>query len=119
MNMHIHSANLPVSDVDAAIAFWVDVLGWEKRTDAQVSEDFRFVTVGPVGGQAELSLQPSTGGAPGGVSLVCDDLDDLQARLAAHNIELSMPITQMAWGSRGCEFTDPFGNRFYVDETPK
>lgn len=116
MKMHIHSAGLPVPDVDAAIAFWVNVLGWEKRIDQQVGEGFRFVTVAPLGGEAELSLQQGETSSTGGVSLICNDLDALQEKLTAHGMELTMPITAMGWGTRGCEFADPFGNRFYVDE---
>ncbi len=54
----VHSASVVVADQDAALDFYVDTLGWEKRADAPVSEDYRWLTVAPVGGDAEVALEP-------------------------------------------------------------
>lgn len=61
MFKHIHSVGL-VDDIDAAIAFYVDTLGFEKRIDNVVDGGFRFVTVAPVGGQTEIGFNPRDAG---------------------------------------------------------
>jgi hypothetical protein len=38
---------VPVHDQDAALAFYVDVLGFEKRLDAPISDTMRWIEVAP------------------------------------------------------------------------
>lgn len=52
----IHSATVIVADQDTALDFYVNTLGWEKRQDAEVGPGYRFLTVAPAGGDAELVL---------------------------------------------------------------
>jgi catechol 2,3-dioxygenase-like lactoylglutathione lyase family enzyme len=52
-----------VTDIDAALAFYTDVLGFEARDDIQLGEDFRWVTVGHPS-QPELDLHLTTPSAP-------------------------------------------------------
>ena len=67
----IHSATVTVANKDAALEFYVNVLGWEKRIDQSVDEHYRFVTVAPVGGDAELALEePMFGNTPGGQTIL-------------------------------------------------
>lgn len=57
--MYISVVTLTVSDVDRAIGFYVDTLGWEKTMDVPMGEDTRWVTVQPKGGQASFTLTKS------------------------------------------------------------
>src|ERR1700761_1687811 len=52
-----------VTDLDAALAFYTDVLGFEARDDIQLGEDFRWVTVGHPS-QPELQLHLTTPSGP-------------------------------------------------------
>lgn len=77
-----------VSDVDAAIAFYTEKLGFELRADVPYGPggDMRWVEVAPPGSTARLSLNPPMGGEPGGGSIgveatdVRGEYDRLKAR---------------------------------------
>jgi catechol 2,3-dioxygenase-like lactoylglutathione lyase family enzyme len=60
--MHISIVTLPVNDIDQAVRFYTDKLGWKKTMDAPMGKEFRWVTVAPVGGQAELTLSKDSEG---------------------------------------------------------
>lgn len=123
MTMRIHSATVVVSDQDAAVDFYVNKLGWEKRLDNPMGE-FRFITVAPKGSPAELSLghQKMMQGddlKPGmnlGISLVCDDVEAVHKELSAKGVSFPMPPTDMPWGGKGAHFQDQDGNTFFLTE---
>lgn len=52
-----------VTDIDESKAFYVDKLGFEKRDDVRLGEDFRWCTVGHPS-QPELDIHLSTPGPP-------------------------------------------------------
>ena len=125
----IHSATIIVSDLERAIAFYVDTLGWEKRIDAPMGPDDRFVTVAPPGGQAELALgvarvhgvQPgrSISNAPGmegtsGISLAVEDFQATYDTLVGRGVRFKGPPEDMPWGDRGAWMLDPDGNSFFL-----
>jgi len=123
----IHSASVTVSNKDAAIEFYVNVLGWEKRIDQAVDEHYRFVTVAPVGGDAELALEePMFGSTPGGhtgISLSVTNIDETYAAFAAKGVKFvdmeGNPSTgpeTMPWGDRATWLQDPDGNVFFFIE---
>lgn len=65
-------AMFTVSDVDAAIAFYTDKLGFELRADVSFGPDGdnRWVEVAPPGSDARLALNPPMGPyGPGGGSI--------------------------------------------------
>lgn len=66
-----------VSDVDAAIAFYTEKLGFELRSDVPFGPDgeMRWVEVAPPGSTARLSLNPPMGGEPGGGSIGVEATD--------------------------------------------
>jgi len=93
-----------VTDLDDALAFYTDVLGFEARDDIMLGEDFRWVTVGHPS-QPELLLHLTTpskplsddliaamtraqaeGGLPG-VGLNVDDCRKTHAELVAKGVE--------------------------------
>ena len=53
--------SLLVRDYDEAIAFYVGKLGFELREDRRLSNEKRWVVVGPKGGQASLLLAKAVG----------------------------------------------------------
>jgi len=93
-----------VTDLDDALAFYTDVLGFEARDDVTFGEDFRWVTVGHPS-QPELQLHLTTpskplsddliaamtraqaeGGLPG-VGLHVDDCRQTHQELVARGVE--------------------------------
>jgi lactoylglutathione lyase len=69
---------VPVTDQDAAIAFYTQVLGFTLTADAPFGEGSRWVEVTPPGGGTSVALTPPQGGEfePGrhtGISLSSAD----------------------------------------------
>jgi catechol 2,3-dioxygenase-like lactoylglutathione lyase family enzyme len=126
----IHSATVIVSDLDASIDFYVNTLGWEKRIDQPMGPEYRFVTVAPRGGDAELALgqAKAMGAEPGaviipgdehmgpqtGISLAVEDMDETSRTLMERGVKFTGPPQEMPWGDKGCWMSDPDGNSFFL-----
>lgn len=128
MISYIHSTTIVVSDQELALDFYVNTLGWEKRIDAQMGDGYRFLTVAPVGGQAELALGPAqmfsippgagiTRGrgmeGASGITFAVDDVDETYRTLSERGVRFTGPPEQMPWGDRATWLLDPDGNRFF------
>src|SRR3954447_20617034 len=108
MQMKLELIPLPVSDVDRAIAFYVDKLGFDKDVDVQPSEGVRVVQVTPDGSHCSLGF--GTGldvyrGDPGslrGLHLVVEDIDEARAELLERGVEVS-EIYDFGGGVRGAD----------------
>jgi catechol 2,3-dioxygenase-like lactoylglutathione lyase family enzyme len=117
----IHSATIVVSDQDAAVDFYVNTLGWEKRMDNPVGPNYRFVTVAPVGGDAELALNPPhvanrEPGGDTGISLSVADIDETYQSLLDKGVTFTKPLEAMPWGVKATWLQDPDGNTFFFIE---
>ena len=55
---------VPVSDQDRAIAFYVEKLGLEKRTDIPFGNGYRWVEVAPGDAETTIALAPPPEGKP-------------------------------------------------------
>ena len=55
MITHAHSVTINVRSLDDAVAFYVGVLGWEKRQDSDEA-GMRWLTVAPPGAQTAFAL---------------------------------------------------------------
>ena len=121
MQMKIELIPLPVSDVDRAIAFYADRLGWRKDVDVQPAEGVRVVQLTPEGSTCSVGF--GTGldvyaGEPGsvrGLHLVVDDLAEARADLVRRGVEIS-EIHDFGGGVRGANFADPDGNTLELQE---
>ncbi len=129
MISYIHSATIIVSDQERALDFYVNTLGWEKRIDAMMGDGYRFVTVAPVGGQAELALgpaqmftiEPGAGITRGrgmegasGISFAVEDVEETYRTLSERGVQFNGPPEQMPWGDKATWMMDPDGNRFFL-----
>ncbi|GDY12929.1 hypothetical protein LBMAG53_18070 [Planctomycetota bacterium] len=97
---------LPVSDLAAAIAFYVDVLGFR--------EDFRFgkyagVSLGAV--QIHLNGNAFARAGHGEVYVFVDEVDQLAAAVTARGARVECPLADQAYGLRDVMFLDQDGNR--------
>lgn len=124
MIKHIHSATLMVADQDAAIDFYVEKLGWEKRADETYGEDSRWIEVGPPEATTALALvkpedvdaPPEAAGGYKGISLITADMDSTYEKLKERGVEFTGAPEEMPWGQRATWFDDPDGNRFFLVE---
>ncbi|MCR3749704.1 VOC family protein [Lentzea californiensis] len=118
MITHVHSTTVNVRDLDEALGFYVDVLGWQKRQDS-TEAGMRWLTVAPPGAQTAFALSqadaPNVSFAMGcGISLITDDIDGDVARLVAEGVTVKGEPETMPWGDRATWFSDPFGNEFFL-----
>ena len=83
---------IPVSDQDAAIAFYTGKLGFELTADVPFGEGDRWVEVRPTHGEASLALVPPQGeyqaGRMTGVALDTADARTTQAELRAAGVDV-------------------------------
>ena len=115
MQMKLELIPLPVSDVDRAIAFYADKLGFTKDVDVQPSEGVRVVQLTPEGSGCSVGF--GTGldvyaGEPGsvrGLHLVVEDITEARAELVRRGVEIG-EIQDFGGGVRGADFSDPDGN---------
>jgi predicted enzyme related to lactoylglutathione lyase len=113
---------IPVSDQDRAISFYVDTLGFEKRTDVPFGDGYRWIEVAPEGAATTIAIVPPppgnpTGDVETGIALNTDDVDGLRAELESRGADVDAevsrmgdPVPPMFW------FRDPDGNRLMVVE---
>jgi predicted enzyme related to lactoylglutathione lyase len=121
MQMKIELIPLPVSDVDRAIAFYADKLGFKKDVDVQPREGVRVVQLTPEGSSCSVGF--GTGldvyaGEPGsvrGLHLVVDDIAEARADLVRRGVEIS-EVHDFGGGVKGAEFADPDGNTLELQE---
>jgi catechol 2,3-dioxygenase-like lactoylglutathione lyase family enzyme len=116
---------VPVSDQDRAIEFYVDKLGFEKRTDVAFGEGYRWVEAAPPGAETTLAIVPPPPGKPSGnvetgIALHSDDVDATHAELKALGVDVDPEVSRMGdpvpplfW------FRDPDGNTLMVVEAPR
>lgn len=121
MQMKVELIPLPVSDVDRAIAFYADTLGFHKDFDVQPSEGVRIVQLTPEGSGCSIGFGIGLdvyAGEPGcirGVHLVVEDIEQARAELVGRGVEVG-EIHDFGGGVRGADFADPDGNTFELQE---
>ena len=121
MHMKVELIPLPVSDVDRAVAFYVEQLGFTQDFDVRPSDGVRIVQLTPEGSGCSLGLGTGLdvyGGVPGsvrGVHLVVEDLTETRAELVRRGVAVG-EIRDFGGGVRGADFADPDGNTFELQE---
>jgi catechol 2,3-dioxygenase-like lactoylglutathione lyase family enzyme len=83
---------VPVADQDAAIAFYMEKLGFELTADTPFGDGERWVEVTPPGGEASLALVPPRGeyqtGRMTGIALDTSDSTGLQSELRGRGVDV-------------------------------
>jgi catechol 2,3-dioxygenase-like lactoylglutathione lyase family enzyme len=126
MVAHLSQVTLVVADYDPAIAFFVDVLGFELVEDSPATSDAgrpkRWVVVRPPGAQTAILLARADGerqasavgdqtGGRVAFFLRVDDFDATYARLVDAGVELTRAVRDDPYG-RSTVFVDVAGNRW-------
>jgi predicted enzyme related to lactoylglutathione lyase len=120
MDWKLELVQVPVSDVDRAMNFYTEQIGFNLDHDHQVSEDLRFVQLTPPGSGCSISMGPPTGMAPGSLEnlqLVVPDIEAAHAELSGRGVEIG-EIQDLPWGSF-VFFSDPDGNGWAVQQIPQ
>ncbi len=112
----LSSVTVYVSDVDRALAFYVDVLGMEKGTDAKMGP-MRWVEVAPRGAETVVVLTgpgfetwaPEKVGVFTGLIFRLTDGARTFENLQARGVTFTSPPEVAPWGLQ-VVFTDPDGN---------
>jgi glyoxylase I family protein len=103
----VHHVSINVADVDAALAFYVDVLGLSPRGDRP---DFAFGGAWLDAGGQQVHLIEAEPPSPLGqhFALQVEDLDAAVAELRARAVDVTDP--KPVGSSRQAFLTDPSGN---------
>jgi predicted enzyme related to lactoylglutathione lyase len=108
---HVQMLTVPVSDQDAAKAFYAGALGFEVVSDETMGP-MRWLQVAPKGAETSVVLaghMPGmTPGSVQGLMLQTADLDADCERLRGAGVDVEGP-QDLPWG-RQATFTDPDGN---------
>jgi catechol 2,3-dioxygenase-like lactoylglutathione lyase family enzyme len=125
---------IPVADIDRALAFYTNQVGFHLDVDYQPNDDFRVVQLTPPGSACSIQLVAADSPARmRGPYLVTDDLEETRASLIARGIAVGEPrhkdlIGTWAGGwSPGmdpqrrdyasfADFADPDGNTWVLQE---
>jgi predicted enzyme related to lactoylglutathione lyase len=115
--------SLFVSDQDAALDFYTNVLGFEKRVDAPTTDGPRFLSVGVNGQDFELVLWPGTPGqaqsvggrVPATYTIQTSDCRQAVELLESRGVTFAMGVLEYPWGYVA-PFEDPDGNRLQLRE---
>ena len=90
---------LPVSDVDRAIEFYTEKLGFEKRSDVPYGDGDRWVEVAPPGGATRVALVPPRGDVSAGsnsrLAFSTDDADAVHADLKGRGVDVDAEVSRM------------------------
>jgi predicted enzyme related to lactoylglutathione lyase len=113
---------IPVADQDRALEFYTEALGLEKRVDAPMGDDGRWIEVAPAGAETPIAICPpgpntTAGGKDTGISLQTDDVDAFHARLKDAGVDVDADVSRFGdavpplfW------LRDPEGNTLMVVE---
>jgi catechol 2,3-dioxygenase-like lactoylglutathione lyase family enzyme len=123
MDMKLEVVPMPVSDVDAAKAFYTEQIGFNLDHDMRPNEQMRIVQMTPPGSLCSVVIGEGLPlGEPGsvkGVQLVVEDIDAVREALLGRGVRIS-EVQQLgpegAPGSRFCFFEDSDGNGWAVQE---
>lgn len=107
---------VPVRDQDAALAFYVDVLGFEKRLDAPFGGG-RWVTVAPAGASTSIALLAADrAGVDTSIRLGTSDATADHAHLCGAGVDVDAEVLRYPGVPPMFTFRDADGNTLVVVE---
>jgi catechol 2,3-dioxygenase-like lactoylglutathione lyase family enzyme len=120
MDYRLELVSVPVSDVDAAKAFYTQKVGFNADHDHHVSDEIRFVQLTPPGSACSISIGTGlTRAEPGsvqGLQLVVADAAAARDELSRRGVEVS-DVQEFPWG-KFVFFSDPDGNGWAIQQVP-
>lgn len=121
MDMKLELIALPVSDVEKALDFYVNKVGFHLDHDHKVNENLRFIQLTPVGSACSITIGSgiATDMAPGsvkGLQMVVANAQAAYDELKSRGVEVTAP-ENMPWGTF-VYFSDPDGNKWALQQLP-
>jgi predicted enzyme related to lactoylglutathione lyase len=120
MDWKLELVQVPVSDVDRAIAFYTEKAGFNLDQDQTVSDEIRFVQLTPPGSACSIAVGTGLGqmkpGSVEGLQVVVPDVEAARAELLERGVEVG-EVQDFPWGSF-IYFSDPDGNGWAVQQIP-
>jgi catechol 2,3-dioxygenase-like lactoylglutathione lyase family enzyme len=123
MDYRLEVIGVPVSDVDHAIDFYVNRVGFHLDHDIEPGPGMRVAQMTPAGSPTSIvigrGLPLGDPGTTKGMQLVVEDIDGARAELAEKGVEIT-DVQQLgpegSPGSRFAFFSDPDGNGWSLQE---
>ncbi len=127
MELRLEVVQVPVADVDRAMAFYSERLGFSVDHDTEPQVGMRVVQLTPPGSGCSIvigtGLNAMEPGSLEGLQLVVNDMDAVHAELTGRGVE----VGQIEWlGHKDrpesrfahANFKDPDGNSWVLQEIP-
>jgi predicted enzyme related to lactoylglutathione lyase len=118
MDFKIELIPMTVTDVDRAVRFYGEQVGWNVDFDTTVHEGLRFVQVTPPGSACSICFGVGLDMMPTGssqyIQVVVDDADAALAELRDRGVDCE-GVEELPWG-RFVYFADPDGNRWALQQ---
>jgi catechol 2,3-dioxygenase-like lactoylglutathione lyase family enzyme len=120
MDCKIELIFVPVTDVDRAIEFYVEKVGFTLDMEARVDENIRFVQVTPPSSACSIAfgegITDMTPGTQNSIQCVVPDAEAARQELLGRGVDAS-EVETLAWGSF-TSFTDPDQNTWTLQQLP-
>jgi predicted enzyme related to lactoylglutathione lyase len=120
MDMKLELVPVPVTDVDRAKSFYVDMVGFNLDHDHQVNDQLRFVQLTPPGSACSIvmgvGVSEMAPGSQKGLQVVVEDIEAVRRELSGRGVKTS-EVQVHPWGSF-IFFSDPDGNSWAVQQIP-
>lgn len=121
MEMKLEVVTVPVSDVDRAIEFYADKLGFHLDGDWKMEGGMRYVQLTPVGSGCSIVMGDKiTEMKPGTLDfllLVVKDIHKVHDKLVKKGVKVT-DVEKMPWGSWHIYLSDPDGNKLTFQQKP-
>ncbi len=119
MEMKLELIPVPVTNVDVAIDFYVNKIGFNLDHDHKVNDDLRFVQLTPKGSACSITIGKGIAadmepGSLKGLQVVVNDTQAVHDYLVKQGVEVS-DVQEMPWGIF-VSFSDPDGNSWSVQQ---
>jgi predicted enzyme related to lactoylglutathione lyase len=121
MTLKIANVIIPTADQDRALAFYTDVVGFEKRTELSFGGGLRWIEVAPADSPTSIAICPpgpglTPGGKETGISLHTDDVNGFHSRLKAAGVDVDDEVGDFEGAPPTFWFRDPEGNSLMVTQ---
>jgi uncharacterized glyoxalase superfamily protein PhnB len=122
---HTVTPTLTVRDAGKAIEFYKRAFGAEERMrfpgpdgkgimHAEIKIGDSIIMLGDESPQKGCVSPQTLGGTPSGLFLYVDDVDRTFNQAVTAGAKSDMPVSDMFWGDRCGNLTDPFGHKWMV-----
>ena len=116
---NVRTIGVPVSDQDAALAFFVDTLGFAPGMDAELQPGFRWIEVSPPGSPVSVALVAAGDTYPSGVDtgirFATPDAAAEHEAMTAAGVDVD-ELLRWPGVPPMFDFRDPDGNTYYVSQ---